>query len=165
MFEAYDDTDDVPNIVVDGSPNQSTVLALTHWPGIAQPDGLGADLSAAMAFRYLDDPAVHAPAEVITNNHFDQDGLVGVHALIDPNRSRRHRELLIDVASAGDFATCRHRSSARASMAIWSYAQPDRSPLGKRLDAPYADQCALLYETTLPLLLPMMLEPKRFEEL
>lgn len=82
-FRAYDVVLDVANIVVDGSPNASTVLTLSHWPGIAQPHGLGTDLSAEMALRYLDDPCDHAPAEAVTNNHFDQDGLVGIHALID----------------------------------------------------------------------------------
>lgn len=48
----------MPNIVVDGSPNAGTVLTLTHWPGIAQPARLGADLSAEMAFRYLGAPAI-----------------------------------------------------------------------------------------------------------
>ena len=164
-FRPYDDTEDVANIVVDGSPNASTVLTLTHWPGIAQPHGLGANLSAEMVFRYLDDPPEHLAAEFVTNNHFDQDGLVGLHALIDPEASLRHREALINVAAAGDFATYRFRSSARASMMIWSYAQPDRSPLGSQIDAPYPEVCALLYEETIPLLLPMISEPERFRSL
>ena len=38
-FLGYEHSRDVANIVVDGSPNESTVLALTHWPGIPQPPG------------------------------------------------------------------------------------------------------------------------------
>jgi hypothetical protein len=164
-FQPYGATAEVANIVVDGSPNASTVLTLTHWPGIAHPPGLAADLSAEMAFRYLDQPPEHDPASVVTNNHFDQDGLVGIFALIDPAEALRHRDVLIDVAAAGDFATYQFRAAARASMALWSYAQADRSPLGNQLDGPYDAAAALLYETTLPLLIPMLTHPERFEEL
>lgn len=166
-FHPYDETEaeNIPNIVVDGAPNRATVLTLTHWPGIAQPPGLGADLSAQMAFAYLDQPPAHAPASAVTNNHFDQDGLVGIHALVDPEGSRAHRDQLIDVAAAGDFATYRFREAARASMVIWAYAQPDRSPLGSAVAGPYPQVCAALYEAVLPLLLPMVREPERFREL
>ena len=46
-----------------------------------------ADLSAQMAFRYLRrrPPTSTATPMVVTNNHFDQDGLVGVLALVDPD--------------------------------------------------------------------------------
>ena len=42
-FVPYEQSRHEPNIVVDGSPNEATVLTLTHWPGIAQPPGLVAD--------------------------------------------------------------------------------------------------------------------------
>ena len=58
----YEKSRQVPNIVVDGSPNEASVLALSHWPGIAAPPGLARDLSAQMAFAYLDAPPQHAPA-------------------------------------------------------------------------------------------------------
>jgi hypothetical protein len=165
-FLGYADTDDVPNIVVDGSPNHSTVLTLTHWPGIAAPPGLEADLSAEMAYRYLDDPPEHDPAAVVTNNHFDQDGLVAVHALVDPEAALGHRELLTDTAAAGDFGTYRHRAAARASMAIWAYGRPELSPIADALHrlSP-AERCRTLYEATLPLLVPMATEPERFRDL
>jgi len=164
-FCPYEEARTIPNVVVDGSPNESTVLTLTHWPGIEQPAGLAADLSAEMAFKYLDARPSHATADVVTNNHFDQDGLVAMYALVDPELSLRHRQQLIDVAAAGDFATYRFRESARASMAIWAYAQPDLSPLGSRLEEPYEQACATLYETLLPLLIPMIEEPTRFKDL
>lgn len=117
---------DTPNVVVDGAPSPSTVLALSHWPGIAAPPGLAADLSAQMVFRYLDAGADrHAPAEAVSNNHFDQDGLVSVFALVDPDAARRRRDLLVDVAAAGDFATYRFRDAARLSMVIAAFADRD----------------------------------------
>ena len=86
-FRPYDDLDGVPNVVVDGTATEATTLTLSHWPGSpALPVDLLADLSAEMAFRYLDRrDALHGDATVVSNNHFDQDGLVGVFALsLDP---------------------------------------------------------------------------------
>lgn len=165
-FAGYTESEAGPNIVVDGSPNRSTVLTLTHWPGIDQPSGLADDLSAQMAFRYLDGPVPHPPATVVTNNHFDQDGVVSVFALVRPDDALAHRELLVDVAAAGDFATYRHRDAARASMALWSYASSELSPLAGQLTGlDEADQCSLLYHETLPLLIPMITQPERFRDL
>jgi hypothetical protein len=117
-YEPYGSTDSTPNIVVDGSANAATVLTLSHWPGAPTPERLKRDLSAEIAFAYLDAPCHHAPADVVTNNHFDQDGLVSVLALTEPELALAHRELLVDVAAAGDFGTYRERRAARASMVI-----------------------------------------------
>lgn len=159
----------VPNIVVDGSPNDSTVLLLTHWPGFPQPDGMAADLSAQMAFRYVHsgaDPGVDPGADVVTNNHLDQDGLVSMVAFVDTERALANEDLLIDVAAAGDFATYRFRSAARASMAIATYADAGRSPIAEQLRGrPYEQQCGALYETLLPLVLPMALDPSPWRSL
>lgn len=165
-YAGYDESLGAANIVVDGAPNDSTVLVLSHWPGIPQPPGLTGDLSAQMVFAYLDDPPQHEPVEVVTNNHFDQDGLVGVHALVEPEASLRHRALLVDVAAAGDFGTFRHRDAARASMAIAAWADPERSPIAEDLQGlAYPEQCRVLYERTLPLLVPMAADPERFRHL
>jgi hypothetical protein len=164
-FGGYAAITDEPNVVVDGSPNEGTVLTLTHWPGFPQPEGFHFDLSAEMAFHHLDAPITHPPAEVVTNNHFDQDGLVGLHALVNPELSVEHRQLLIDVASAGDFATFTDRRAARASMVIGAYADGDRSPIAASLVGSYDDQCAVLYEETLPLLVPIAVHGERFRDL
>jgi hypothetical protein len=164
-FRVFDDCVDVPNVVVDGAPGPATVLALTHWPGIAQPPGLGDDLSAQMAFRYLHRPVAHPPASVVTTNHFDQDGLVSVFALCEPASALEHEDLLVDLAAAGDFATYRDRRAARASMALWAYADPARSPIASHFTGPYSAKAAALYEATLPLVLPLLTDPDRFREL
>ena len=153
------------NVVVDGSPNDGTVLTLTHWPGFPQPEDFRFDLSAEMALHYLDDPIDHPPAGIVTNNHFDQDGLVGIHALVNPEVSLDHRELLIDVASAGDFATFRDRRAARASMVIDAYADIERSPIASALVGSYDEQCVVLYEETIPLLVSMATDADRFRDL
>jgi hypothetical protein len=154
----YAAASDVPNIVVDGSPNDATVLTLTHWPGIAAPPGLARDLSAEMAFAYLDAPVEHPPADVVTNNHFDQDGLVSIFALIDPAGALAHRELLIDVAAAGDFATYRDRRAARAAMAIANRGAAETT-------CSYSERTDQLYTELLPEVLPMALDNDRYRDL
>ncbi len=121
-FREYDATFETPNVVVDGAANSATVLTLSHWPGAPTPEVLQRDLSAAIAFAYLEHPVEAASALVVTNNHYDQDGLVSVLALVEPDRAQAHRDLLIDLAAAGDFGIYRDRRAARASMVIarWS---------------------------------------------
>jgi hypothetical protein len=78
-----------------------------------------------MVFRYLEDRVpLHGHARVVSNNHFDQDGLVSVFALVDPVEARARRALLEDLAAAGDFATYRYRDAARASMVISALTDP-----------------------------------------
>src|SRR5262245_25487776 len=120
---------DRPHVVVDGSPIGSTTLTLTHWPGFPSPPGLEADLSAQMAFRYLRAPrSLHGDATAVTNNHFDQDGLVSVLALSQPDAALEREELLVDLASAGDFGTFTDRTAARASMVVFAWGDTVRSP-------------------------------------
>lgn len=162
-FCEYEASRDRPNVVVDGSPNAGTVLTLTHWPGMAQPAGMGADLSAQMAFRFVRSGA-EPGADVVTNNHLDQDGLASMFAFVDPDRALAHEELLIDLAAAGDFATYRFRDAARASMVISAYADSARSPIASELTGAYEQQCAVLYEMFLPLVLPLALDPSPYRE-
>jgi hypothetical protein len=118
-----------PSVIVDGSPAPGTVLCLSHWPGIGSPARFAADLTAEMAFAYLDAFDLHPGVSAVSNNHFDQDGLVSVFAMTQPVEALSRRELLVEVARAGDFAVTRSRHSARISMTIAAFADPNRSPL------------------------------------
>jgi hypothetical protein len=117
-YLAYDELDGVPNIIVDGSPHADTMVTLSHWPNSPTPAVLRDDLSAQVAFNYLDHPELHVPAGAVSNNHFDQDGLMSVFVLEDPDRARSRREQVIDVARAGDFGTYENRDSVRIAWTI-----------------------------------------------
>ncbi len=158
-FSGYEESRNVPNIVVDGSPNDATVLTLTHWPGIGQPPDTKVDTSAEMAFAHLDEPVEHEPASVVTNNHFDQDGAVGLFALAHPEAALACRELLIDLAAAGDFGTYRDRRAAQASMILSAYADPTRSPAAVDLTGDPDADTAHLYRTVLPRLVDLVTDP------
>jgi len=160
-FAPYDALAGAANVVVDGSPTEGTVLSLSHWPHSVAPPGLHADLSAQMAFAYLDRFDLHGSARLVSNIHFDQDGLVSVYALVDPDGARTRRDLLIDIAAAGDFATYTSRRAARISMAIAAFADVERSPVAFG----DGDRTGGLYEEMLGRLPELMDHPDRYRDL
>ncbi len=128
-FVPYHLLDGQPSVVVDGSPAPGTVLNVTHWPGFPPPAGIEDDLSAQMAFRLLARPdLLPGKSAAVSNNHFDQDGLVSVYALVAPEDAVQRRGFLEDVASAGDFGICRDRDAARVSMLLSALAEGDDLP-------------------------------------
>ena len=46
----------VPNVIVDGTGNDATVLMLSHWPGASTPVELKADTSAEIVLNFLRSP-------------------------------------------------------------------------------------------------------------
>src|SRR3954467_11194441 len=88
-----------PNIIVDGAAGPGTLLTLSHWPKSGTPAALKRDTSAEIAFAYVDAPSLHVPAEIVSNNHFDEDGLIGIYALVDTANALKNRALLADAAS------------------------------------------------------------------
>lgn len=120
----YQELGDTPGIIVDGAAADSTLLTLSHWPQNTTPDELKRDTSAEIVFAYLDAPQYHVDVEVVSNNHFDQDGLVGLFALIDPVTAQQYRELLIDTASAGDFGVFERLDAARISFLLYALEDP-----------------------------------------
>ncbi len=165
-FAPYHLLGDTPNVVVDGSPSPSTRLTLSHWPGSPTPPELIDDLSAQIAFHALERPALFDGIEAVSNNHFDQDGLCSAFALLHPDEALARRDRVVDVASAGDFATCRDRDSMRIAMAIAAHDDPARSPLDCGVfSGAYDDQCGTLYQELLPRFVEMLDHPERSERL
>ena len=163
-YVPYHRLGDAPNIVVDGYGNASTVLTLSHWPGSATPGDLKDDLSTQIAFRYLD-KARPVAADAVTNNHYDEDGLCGIYAVLNTDDAQRRRDRLIDVASAGDFGVYRDADSARIAFALMAYADADRSPLAAQLHTGYHEQTAILYEELLGTLPQLIDDPHHFRDL
>lgn len=151
-FVAFTELASTPNVIVDGAAAASTVLALSHWPRSGTPEALRADTSTEIVFNYLGTPRFHVDVDVVSNNHFDEDGLVGIFALVDPVAADRHRDLLIDVAQAGDFGSVRTRQAARIAFVLSAYAEADQSPLSKDIfDLPYPSLTGELYVKLLEL--------------
>jgi hypothetical protein len=164
-YVAWDDLAGRRNIVVDGYPAAGTVLALSHWRGSGCPEELADDLSTQIVFRYLDRPDLAVDAEAVSNNHFDEDGLCGIYAVVHPEEALARRERLVQVASAGDFDTFTDRDMARVAFALGTMMDEDRSPLGDAFfSRPYPKVSAALYEELLVRLPEMVDNPGRFRE-
>lgn len=157
-----------PHLVADGPATDGTVLTLSHWPASPTPRPLRADLSAEIVFRWLDRRRRwwRRPPTAVSNDHLDQDGLVSVFAIQSPAEALAREDLLCDLARAGDFAVFGHREAARASFALATLADPERSPLGPAaFPAEYAERCAGLHEELLGRLLELVDDPDRHRAL
>ncbi len=145
----------VPNIIVDGAAQEDTVLTLSHWPGSGSPAEFRADTSTEMVLNYLDTPGArkqYAPkVPVVSNNHFDEDGLCSIWAMLNPKLALKLRSLLVDVATAGDFNTYRRPQAAKVVFTIRSHADPETSPVAEKLEGDDGTGSAC-YEALLPLL-------------
>ena len=160
-FVPYHELGDQPNVVVDGAAAPSTVLTLSHWPGSPTPPELLDDLSAQIAFHALAQPERFAGVDIVSNNHFDQDGLVSAFTLVDPDAALARRGPLIDLARAGDFGTFESRDAIRLAFAIAAFEDPARSPLAPDvLTGSYEQQCGRLYEVLLPRLAELVDHPE-----
>jgi hypothetical protein len=140
-------------VIVDGASADNTVLTLSHWPHSGTPAELKADTSTAIVFNYLDSPALHVAAGAVSNNHFDEDGLAGIFAMLEPAIAEPHRDLLLDVAQAGDFGIFVRREAARIAFTLAAYADRETSPLPKSLfERPYPEFASELYVQLLDVL-------------
>jgi hypothetical protein len=99
------DLRNVDKIIVDG--NQCGVgLQLSHWPGNTTPAQFKADLSLEIVLRLLNSPGAAtglSDVALVTNDHYDTDGLLAVWALLNPLEALRHMAALRAAAEAGDF--------------------------------------------------------------
>jgi hypothetical protein len=155
---AYDQTTAIPNVIVDGTANKGTILTLSHWRRSGTPEELAADTSAEIVFKYLEAPHLHVIVEAVSNNHFDEDGLIGVFAFTQPTIALRHRAILVDAAQAGDFGVYNNRNAARIAFVISAYADPKTSPLPKSIfQKRYPELSAELYREVLTVM-PALLE-------
>lgn len=162
-FIAYDQADAIPNIVVDGAANAATQITLSHWPKSGTPHPLKANSSTEVVFRYLEDPAFQVEATAITNNHFDEDGLVGLYTLLQPEAAKSDRDLLVGIAHAGDYKTYSDRRAARIAFTISAFAVGATSPLDVNIFAlPYAEKAAALYRELLPRLGTILRDTDKF---
>jgi hypothetical protein len=153
----YPELGNTPNIIVDGARHPMSRLTLSHWPKSGTPRELKADLSAESAFRYLRRPDLHVDAEVVSNDHFDEDGLISLYAMVEPQRAAKSEELLVDVAAAGDFGTYRFRDAARTAFTLGAFVDPDLSPLDASIfTLDYPEKAAALYQELLPRLAEIM---------
>ncbi|MGI8732684.1 MAG: DUF6687 family protein [Pyrinomonadaceae bacterium] len=119
-FEFYHSgLDDVPKLSVDGTVSNS--VHFSHWQGNETPAEVKADTSTEIALNLVASPnrdQLTRGIELVTNNHFDTDGVLSVWAVLTGERALDLRDRLISAAEAGDFSELTSEDGVRASMAI-----------------------------------------------
>lgn len=165
-FLPYGQAGGQTNIVVDGAPLPSTVLTLSHWPVNTTPERYKRETSTETALAWVERHDPRRLAGVVTNNHFDEDGLFSMFTVINPREALRHRELLADAARAGDFGVYRSRAAARLCFTVEAHADRHRSPLPRQAFAGSgAQRVAGLYRGMLARLPQLIRKPQAFRAL
>jgi hypothetical protein len=156
-FEFYTEAlDNVPKLSVDGTIDNS--IHFSHWQGNTTPAEVKADTSTEIALNLVASPnrsELTKGIDLVTNNHFDTDGVLSVWTVLTGERALAHRELLIAAAEAGDFSEHSSDDGVRVSIAIQGSDQAspnndDGSPLARLLAGEEVDDDARAYELVLP---------------
>ena len=155
-FEYYHSgLENVPKLSVDGTVDKA--VHFSHWQGNKTPTELKADTSTEIALNLAAAPnrnELTRGIELVTNNHFDTDGVLSVWTVLTGERALELREQLIPAAEAGDFSEFRNEAAVRASIVIQGSDQPipdtdSHSPLAFQLAGENIDD-ARSYELVLP---------------
>jgi hypothetical protein len=156
-FEYYHSgLDDVRKLSVDGTVSNS--LHFSHWQGNLTPLAVKADTSTEIALNLIGSPEREQLTEgvdLVTNNHFDTDGVLSVWTVMNGERALELRERLIAAAEAGDFSEYSSEDGVRASIVIQGSdaaveGEDEGSPLVRRLTNGGSVNEARSYELVLP---------------
>lgn len=146
----------VRKLSVDGTVSNS--IHFSHWEGNRTPTEVKADTSTEIALNLVGSPErerLTEGVELITNNHFDTDGVLSVWTVLVGERALNLREKLIAAAEAGDFSEYSSPDGVRASIVIQGSdavvpGEDKGSPLARHLAGASVTDEARLYELVLP---------------
>jgi hypothetical protein len=159
---------DVDKIIVDGN-KCGLGLQLSHWPGNATPAEFKADLSLDIVLRLLvsPDPGMHlSNYALVTNDHYDTDGLLAIWALLNPTRSPEHGPALQAAAEAGDFYEFTSPQAVQFDLIVRAFESPDRSPLAAHIAGlPSEQRWQIVTEAVLAEMPGLLYAPQRYRDL
>ncbi|MGB7925930.1 MAG: DUF6687 family protein [Pyrinomonadaceae bacterium] len=156
-FEYYHaGLDDEPKLSVDGTVPNS--LHFSHWQGNNTPASVKADTSTEIALNLVGSSRMEELTqgiELVTNNHFDTDGVLSVWTVLTGERALDLRRELVAAAENGDFSEYTTENAVRANIAIQGSEQPDPnertiSPLAGYLAGEAVTDEAHAYRLVLP---------------
>jgi hypothetical protein len=104
-FEFYSEAiADLPKLSVDGTVDNA--LHFSHWHGNQTPESVKADTSTEIVLNVVAAPnrreLTHS-IDLVTNNHFDTDGVLSVWTMLTGERALSLRDKLIAAAEAVTF--------------------------------------------------------------
>jgi hypothetical protein len=171
-FEYYSEAiADIPKLSVDGTVGNS--IHFSHWEGNKTPSEVKADTSTEIALKLVTSPnraELTQGIELVTNNHFDTDGVLSVWTTLNGERVADFWELLVAAAEAGDFSEYSKPDGVRISLAIQGcdQASPNDetgSPLARFLAGHSIDDDAEAYGLVLPETEKLLLKVDDYESL
>lgn len=169
-FEFYSDAiADQPKLSVDGTVDNA--IHFSHWQGNQTPVSVKADTSTEIALNLVAAPnreELTRGIDLVTNNHFDTDGVLSVWTVLNGERALPLREKLIAAAEAGDFSELSSEDSVRASIVIQGSDSPidkSGSPLAQQLAGEDFNDEARAYELVLPHVEDVITHTNKYEPL
>lgn len=171
-FEFYHaGLDNLPKLSVDGTVDNS--VHFSHWEGNETPAEVKADTSTEIALNLVASPnrkKLTRGIDLVTNNHFDTDGVLSVWTVLNGERALPLREKLIPAAEAGDFSEFANEDAVRASIVIQGSDQAGAnnesgSPLASFLAGEQIDDDARAYELVLPEVERVLTRTDEYEQL
>jgi len=156
-FEFYSDAlDNVPKLSIDGTVSNS--VHFSHWNGNETALEVKADTSTEIALNLVTSPnrsELTKGIDLVTNNHFDTDGMLSVWTVMNGERAAQYRDVLIAAAEAGDFSEYSSADGVRISLAIQGSdavipGDDAGSPLARMLAGEEVNDDARCYELILP---------------
>ena len=169
-FEFYSETlADVPKLSVDGTVSNS--IHFSHWEGNTTPAEVKADTSTEIALNLvasLNYSTLTNNIQLVTNNHFDTDGVLSVWTVLNGERALDYRDLLVSAAEAGDFSEHTSDAGVRLSIVIQGSDQAgsnndDDSPLAKWIAGGDVGDDARSYELVLPEVRKLLTDVNAYE--
>jgi hypothetical protein len=171
-FEFYTEAlDKVPKLSVDGTVDNS--IHFSHWQGNLTPAEVKADTSTEIALNLVSSPRkaeLTQNIELVTNNHFDTDGVLSCWTVLNGDRALEFKELLIAAAEAGDFSEYSSENGIKVSLSIQGTdgAVPHDekgSPFARLLAGESVIDDASAYEVVLPEVERLLTNVNEFESL
>jgi hypothetical protein len=168
LFTYYDERlAAMPFLCVDGVV--PTGLNLSHWPGNRTPSHLRADTSTGMALKLARDPEREAwlrGVSIVTNNHFDTDGLLSVYAVLHPEQALSHAEALVQAARTGDFGEFNTPEAFKFDAIVSAFDEDEISPIAGRIRGrPEHERYQIIYDHLLALLPGLLATTGRYQPL
>ena len=143
-------------------------LQISHWPGHSTPDELFADTSTEIAFKLIESERKDEYLKginVISNNHFDSDGVIAAFVLINPAFAVDNKQMLINIAITSDFYEFTTEDALKIDIVLTNLMDKEKS-LYKDLiiDEPFPNGAQLMYEKAFFLLPDLIDNIEKYEE-
>ena len=131
-------------------PNET--FNLTHWIGNTAPEDLKASTTIEMALKLIRLPNWRdrlGAAQILTNNHFDTDGVVACWILMEPDKVAPYADLLIASGMAGDHGVFSTPEGVKLDLLFTNLEDFERSPIAEHLSPVYKERSQYMYDWTL----------------